>query len=84
MLKAITTTYHGPTDYSGSRITARCEARRITVPYDHGLSADDNHIEAARGLRDLVGWPGAMVGGALPGGRGYAFVFVAPTPDIEE
>ena len=53
-MQAITTTYHGPTDTRGSRITARCEAGSITVPYDH--SAYDAHTVAFVALVKKLGW----------------------------
>lgn len=34
----------------GARIAAMTPRRRIVIPWDHALNADDNHIAAARAL----------------------------------
>ena len=74
-MQAIVTTYHGATDYHGSRIVARCDSGRLTIPYPHEASSgEDAHRVAAEALRDRLGWSGHMVAGCLPDGR-YAFVF---------
>lgn len=78
-MQAIVTKYHGPTDKRGSRISASCEAGRISIPYPHELSSPDAHEAAAQALLGKVGlsdkW--RIVGGGLPGrGAGYAFVMV--------
>jgi len=79
MLQAIVTKYHGPTNYKGSRITARADAGRIIVHYDHALNIDENHKAAAKALAERLGWKEAigypaLAGGALPGNAGYCFV----------
>jgi hypothetical protein len=79
MLQAIVTKYHGPTNYKGSRISARAEAGRVIVSYDHALNVDENHKAAAQALVERLGWTEAkgypaLVGGALPGNAGYCFV----------
>lgn len=55
-MKAIQTKYHGPTNYSGSRISATCDAGRVVVPYNHALNIDDNHRSAADTLALSLGW----------------------------
>jgi hypothetical protein len=55
-MQAIRTRYHGPTNTRGSRISAQCEAGRLSVPYAHELSLDENHKATARALRDKLGW----------------------------
>lgn len=45
-MQAITTKFHGPTDSRGSRVTARCQARRMTCGWDHALTWRD--VEALR------------------------------------
>ena len=55
-MQAIRTRYYGPTNTRGSRITASCEAGRLTVPYDHALDLDDNHKAAADALTAKLGW----------------------------
>lgn len=62
-MQAIQTKYHGPTDRSGSRITARCDAGRIVMPYDHALDIDGNHRKAARRLLRKLGWDKPTHGG---------------------
>lgn len=79
MFQAIVTKYHGPTNYKGSRISARAEAGRIIVHYDHALNPDENHKAAAQALADRLGWTTdkgypALAGGGLPGNAGYCFV----------
>ena len=72
-MQAIETKYTGPTDSRGSRITARAQAGRISVPYDHALDFDENHDAAARALVVKLGWLGSWVGAQAPDGR---FVYV--------
>ncbi|WPH18249.1 hypothetical protein [Variovorax paradoxus] len=76
-MQAITTKYHGPTDTRGSRISAKCLARRISIPYSHDLNPEENHAAAATTLIKALGWTGPGYGdwfqGAIPGG----YVFVA-------
>lgn len=79
MYQAIVTRYHGPTNYRGSRISARADAGRIFRSYDHALNADENHAQAALDLMEQKGWmrPGRKLrAGALPGHAGYVFVMV--------
>ena len=44
----IHTKYHIPTNTRASRITAHAAAVQISVPYDHDLNIEDNHIAAAK------------------------------------
>lgn len=78
-MQAIETKYHGPTNTKGSRISARCEAKRIYVGYDHSLDIDDNHKAAAKALRDAMGWNtdnyGKMYGGHTKDGMAWVFAF---------
>jgi hypothetical protein len=79
MFQAIVTKFHGPTNTRGSRISATAEAGRIILSWDHALNGSDNHMAAAQALADKMGWTReagypALVGGALPGNAGYAFV----------
>ena len=74
--QAITTTYRGPTDFRGSRVIARCEAKRISVPWDHALGAPENHAAAALRRMDDRGWSAhndLTMGGTRDG---YVFVQV--------
>lgn len=75
--QAIVTRYHGPTDTRGSRVSARCAAGRVTVPWDHALDVPGNHAAAVAALVRKLGWNAPPCGpfelGALPGG-GYVAV----------
>lgn len=79
-MQAIRTKYHGPTDFRGSRISAKCEARTIYVPYDHDLTTDGNHKAACEALILAMGWhQGAgsyadMIGGYFGGDRYWVFL----------
>ena len=81
-MQAITTKYLGPTDHTGSRIVARCQAKRITVAWDHALDVEGNHRVAAQILVSRLArehglsWSGNWIGGALPDGHGYCYVRV--------
>ena len=77
MTQAIITKYHGPTNTRGSRISAACWGGKVSVSYDHGLNATENHEAAAGALIVKMGWSGQWTGGGTPDERGYAFVKVA-------
>lgn len=77
MRQSILTQYRGPTNASGSRILASCDAGRLVMPYRHDLDVQDNHAEAASLLAARLGWSGIWAGGSLPGNKGYAFVDVS-------
>ena len=66
MAQAIVTKYHGPTNTRGSRISARCNARRIYVAWDYELDVDANHWAAAMRPVRIMGWGGEWVCGSLP------------------
>lgn len=74
--QAIQTHYLPPTNYRGSRIVARCDAKRLVVPYPYDLSGAAVHAHAAQKLAEALDWEGTWYGGALPGNAGYAFVVV--------
>ena len=89
-MQAIITTYKPATNAHGSRILARCTRGSITVPYDHELDTEQNHIAAAQALinrfvkKDLLErseppsgnpWNRPRAVGQLPSGS-YAHVFV--------
>lgn len=74
MRQAITTKYAGPTDHHDSRVIAKCQAKRIIVPWDRALDVAANHERAALMLVAQLGWSGFWAGGALPDGHGYCFV----------
>lgn len=66
MRQAIVTKYHGPTNHRGSRVSARCDAGRTTVEWDHALNPDANHTRAVVALVRKLGWSGRLHLGALP------------------
>ena len=75
-MQAITTKYHGPTDYRGARLTASTESGlRITVPYDHAHEGtlESHHATAAIALARKMGWHGTLYAGGVKGG--YVFVW---------
>lgn len=79
-MQAILTRYHAPTNTQDGRITASCDAGRITVGWDDSVDVRGNHRIAARALLDQLGWltfadgssRGVWTGGSLPTG-GYAW-----------
>jgi hypothetical protein len=76
--KAIETKYLPATGTKGSRIKAWYKrGKSITVSYDHGLNAAQNHEAAAHELirRMGDGWLGVWVQGSTKGG--YVFVKVS-------
>jgi hypothetical protein len=89
-MQAIITTYKPATNAHGSRILARCTRGSITVPYDHELDTEQNHIAAAQALVNRFikedqltrsehpidnPWNRERAVGQLPSGS-YAHVFV--------
>jgi hypothetical protein len=84
-MQAIETKFLGPTNHRGSRIVAKCQAKRITVAWDHSLDVKENHRRAAEALVKALGWDdrryyGEWYLGALPG-SGYAYV---QAPRVEQ
>ncbi len=74
-MKAIKTTYKGPTDSRGSRIIASDEdGNRVTISYPYELSGEAVHRKAAEALCAKMEWNGNLAGGSLK--NGYVFVFV--------
>ena len=75
-MKAIWTKYLGPTNYRGSRVKAEAEGVSVTVPYDDGGSSDDAHDRAAIALCAKMGWPGDLIRGGRPDGKGNVYAFL--------
>ena len=77
MRQAIQTTWFGPTNRRGSRIIAKADAGRVTVPWDYSRGIEGNHRMAAETLAVKLGWECdiPLIGGSLPGSSGFAFVF---------
>lgn len=86
-MKAIQTTYHGPTNANGSRISASdTDGNRVTIPYPHEYSGAKCHAQAALALCRKMGWGGTLIAGGLK--DHFVFVFaegerfdVGLTPD---
>ena len=73
-MQAIETEYKGPTDTRGSRIIARAQAGRISVPWDYALSSEENHDAAMCAFVEKWGWHGSWVRGARADGKGNVYV----------
>lgn len=83
-MQAITTKFLPATNTRGSRIRASAQDGSVTVGYNHALGSDPNHDEAAKALIAKLGWGGKWVRGALPDGKGNAYVCRArPTKRAE-
>lgn len=73
-MQAIVTKFYGPTNFRGARVMARCQAKRISVAWDHALGVEENHMAAARTLAEELGWAGLWYGGDMPDGMGNVYV----------
>lgn len=75
-MQAITTKFIGPTNFRGSRISAKFGSSRMIVAYDNSMSPHKNHEQAAlailkkQGLDDKYN----LVRGSLD--NGYVFVLL--------
>ena len=83
--QAIVTRYHGSGNRIGSRISATAAAGRYYIPYNHGMTLEQNHVTAMRHFRNNLKWTPAygryvpheqVVTGVLPNGD-----YVHVTPD---
>jgi hypothetical protein len=73
-MKAITTKFHGPTNFKGSRIKATdSDGNSVTVSTDHALNSDGNHDAAAVALCKKMGWTGSLIRGWTKDGAVYVF-----------
>jgi hypothetical protein len=72
--QAIVTKFIGPTNFRGSRIKAKAFAKSVTIPYDHALNIEDNHMVAAETLATKLGWYGTWYAGGMPEGSGNCYV----------
>lgn len=73
-MQAIQTRFVPASNRKGSRVSARADAGRIIVEWDHALDVEGNHRAAADALAARLGWTGRLVGGGLPDGS-FAWVF---------
>jgi hypothetical protein len=65
-MKAIRTSYVGPTNTRGSRIIASdADGNKVSIGYPHQLSSDEAHELAAYRLMEKMGWPNRLVGGGF-------------------
>lgn len=76
-MQAISTKYFGPTNFSGSRIKAECDAGSVTIVFPQELSGSDAHRKAAEALAKKLGWDNDHYGRMICGSTktGYVFVF---------
>lgn len=75
-MQAIVTKYHGPTNFRGSRVSAKASAGRISIPWDYAKDVEQNHDAAALAFCRKFAWTGALACGELPKGDGNVYVFV--------
>ena len=72
-MKAIETTYFGPGNTRGARISATDnDGNTIFAGYDH--AAHDPHEAAAVALCEKMNWTGKLIKGSTK--RGFVFVFL--------
>ena len=67
-MQAILTKFIAPTDHRPSRIKATCQARSLTLSWEHAWNPDGNHRAAAQALATQLGWHGRWISGDLPDG----------------
>ena len=77
--QAIETKYLRATNVRGARIKATAWAGSVTVGYDWGLDADENHSAAADALIAKFDWKGTYAQGGNVKGDGYYFVNIEGT-----
>ena len=68
---AVISTYHGPTNHNGSRITVRRAdggGKRITVSWDYSLDGMKNHAKAITAYLEMMQWEGSWIVGATATG----------------
>lgn len=77
MFKAIQTRYLGYTNHKPSRIKAFIDGHSVFVSYDHELTIDENHHNAAMKLANKLKWNEngklTLNGGTLPN-NDYCFI----------
>ena len=71
-MKAIETTYHGPTNFKGSRIKATDGDNTVWVSVDN--SHNHSHRDAALKLCRKLNWSGKLISGGTK--RGEVWVFL--------
>lgn len=78
-MEAIQTKFMAPSRGRGTRVKAWVEWSSLSLPYDHSLTAHENHVAAAIALCRQIGWSGSFIQGDLPSG-GCAFVWTNDPP----
>lgn len=81
---AIFTKFLAPTSFKQARVKAYCKVQRVidgtvTLNWDHGVSAEENHMRAAKKLAEQCAWSGNWYMG--DGGEDYVHVRVPATVD---
>ena len=71
---AVATTFLGPTNHRGARVSARTPTKRAMIPWRYELDVEANHALAASALADRLGL-GSMVGRAMSPIPSAAFVY---------
>ena len=75
-MKAIKTTFKGPTNTKGSRIIATDGDRnKIIIPYPHELNTEDAHRLAATRLCAKMNWSGELITGWLKNEAVHVFKY---------
>ena len=54
--QSIETKYLPPTNHRGARVSARCDIKRVEIPWEYELNAAENHALAACALAKTLGW----------------------------
>ena len=71
---AITTTFHGPTNSRGSRVSAKLQSgAKVTLHWDHALNPFDNHAGAVVALLAKEGLDVRREVHVSDNGNGYIF-----------
>jgi hypothetical protein len=73
----IETKYLGATNHRGSRIVARRNHRRVTIPYNPGMTPLANHSAAAMILANEMTTKGRWIAADKHDGDGMVFVLIA-------
>jgi hypothetical protein len=80
-MKAILTKYLGQTNTKPARIVATAAGvKHLIMSYERsekatGMTTEDVHKRVAQILCEKYGWSIDLIGGELPDGKGFAFVF---------
>ena len=71
----IETSYHGPTNHRGARVSAKRldgYGRRVSIPWDHAVDTSENHARAARIL--VEEYDRHRIVGSTDTAKGWGFV----------